>query len=86
CRVLNMTWIQHLTDLIRCCTQNLRASLGGTDNGLALSNRALQGVDLWMEKKMRKVFFMSDHLVQALKSEKLSQTLKPYRCRVIEQV
>ena len=58
-------------------------SLGREDNGLALSNAALEGVDLWMEKRMRKVFFLSDSLVQALKSEKLSQELSLYRCRVI---
>ena len=61
------------------------ASLGREDNGLALSDDALQGVDLWMEKKIRHCFFISDRLVQALKTENLSQGLKPYRCRVIEQ-
>jgi hypothetical protein len=37
-------------------------------------------------KKIRQCFFISDRLVQALKTENLSQGLKPYRCRVIEQV
>ncbi|MDQ7735328.1 hypothetical protein QT231_21725 [Halomonas sp. SpR1] len=60
-----------------------KPSLGRENDGLALSNESLQGVDLWMEKRMRKVFFLSDRLLEALKAEKLSQKLRPYRCRVV---
>ncbi|MFS8175587.1 imm11 family protein [Vreelandella titanicae] len=63
-----------------------KPSLGRENDGLALSNESLQGVDLWMEKKMRKVFFLSDRLVEALKAEKLTKPLKPYRCRVVSNL
>ncbi|MDQ7735322.1 hypothetical protein QT231_21695 [Halomonas sp. SpR1] len=56
------------------------------EDSLALSSEVLQGADLWMEKKMRKVFFLSDRLVEALNAEKLTKPLKPYRCRVVSNL
>ncbi|MDQ7735325.1 hypothetical protein QT231_21710 [Halomonas sp. SpR1] len=56
------------------------------EDSLAFEINVLDGVDLWMEKKMRKVFFLSDSLFQALEAENLSNVLDPYRCRVIELV
>ncbi|MDQ7735330.1 hypothetical protein QT231_21735 [Halomonas sp. SpR1] len=63
-----------------------KPSLGRENDGLALNSGALKGVDLWMETKMRKVFFLSDRLVEALKAEKLSQKLRPYRCRIVSNL
>ncbi|MDQ7735334.1 hypothetical protein QT231_21755 [Halomonas sp. SpR1] len=54
--------------------------------GLAFEGRVMQGADLWMEKKLRHVFFLSDRLVEALKAEKLTKPLKPYRCRVVSNL
>ncbi|WP_129140055.1 imm11 family protein [Modicisalibacter coralii] len=56
-----------------------------TDNdyGLAFEKTVLQGVDLWMDKKMEDVFFLSDRLYQDLNAEKLAKPLAPYRCRVV---
>ncbi|MDQ7735326.1 hypothetical protein QT231_21715 [Halomonas sp. SpR1] len=56
------------------------------EDSLALSSEVLQGVDLWMEKKVAHVFFLSDRLVEALKAEKLTKPLKPYRCRVVSNL
>ncbi|MDQ7735332.1 hypothetical protein QT231_21745 [Halomonas sp. SpR1] len=56
------------------------------DNSLALSSGVLQGVDLWMEKKVAHAFFLSDRLAEALKAEKLTKPLKPYRCRVVSNL
>ncbi|WP_129140048.1 imm11 family protein [Modicisalibacter coralii] len=60
-----------------------KPSLGREEYGLALCRKSLQGVDLWMEKKMMNVFFLSDRLYQALNAEKLAKPLAPYRCRVV---
>ncbi|MCE7519696.1 hypothetical protein LZG37_16290 [Halomonas titanicae] len=56
------------------------------EDSLALSSEVLQGFDLWMEKKVAHVFFLSDRLVDALKAEKLTKPLKPYRCRVVSNL
>ncbi|OWV31236.1 imm11 family protein [Halomonas campaniensis] len=53
------------------------------EDSLALSSEALKGVDLWIEKRIVDAFFLSDPLLRALKDEKLSKVLDPYRCRVV---
>jgi len=54
------------------------------DDEVAVRETALSGPDLWMETpRLPHVFFLSDPLVQAIKSAKLSRTMGLRRCRVI---
>ena len=61
-----------------------KLSLDPKDDDIAVSARALDGVDLWMDPKLWYAFFLSDRLVRALKSAKLARRLGLRRCRVIE--
>ncbi|MCB1510936.1 MAG: hypothetical protein KDJ36_08525 [Hyphomicrobiaceae bacterium] len=58
-------------------------SLAPEDGDVALSPGATQGVDLWMEPKIRDAFFLSRNLVTALRAAKLTKRLGLTRCRVI---
>jgi hypothetical protein len=60
-----------------------KLSLDPKDDDLAVTPRALDGVDLWMDPRVRHAFFLSDRLVMALKSAKLARRLGLRRCRVI---
>jgi hypothetical protein len=60
-----------------------KLSLDPHDDDLALNASATNGVDLWLEPKVFQAIFLSDPLVQALKSAKLAQGLGLLRCRVI---
>jgi hypothetical protein len=53
------------------------------DGQLALSPLALAGPDLWFEKGMPSVPFVSGRLREALQSEKLDGPFKFFRCRVV---
>ncbi|MFS8327581.1 imm11 family protein [Vreelandella titanicae] len=63
-----------------------QAKRANNKDSLAFDKSVLNGVDLWMEKKIMYSFFMSVRLVEALKAEKLSQKLRPYRCRVVSNL
>jgi hypothetical protein len=52
------------------------------DNDLTLSEDALLGPDLWIEEKVISTFFLSDRLVQTLKTRNLAHRLRLYRCRI----
>ena len=59
-------------------------SLDLQDDEIALRETALQGPDLWMETpRLPRHFFLSDPLVQAIKTAKLSRRLGLRRCRVL---
>lgn len=51
---------------------------------VALKPSALVGADLWVEKRFANAFFLSDRLLKALRAAKVTRTLKPYRCRIID--
>jgi hypothetical protein len=53
------------------------------DNQIAVSPLALDGPDLWFEKELSRIIFMSGRLQDALKAEKLHVPFKFYKCRVV---
>ena len=53
------------------------------DNQIAVSLLALDGPDLWFEKELSRIIFMSGRLRDALKAEKLHVPFKFYKCRVV---
>lgn len=53
------------------------------DGDIALSLDATNGPDLWIEIHMRRAFFLSDLLVQALKAAKLTRCFGLRKCRVL---
>jgi hypothetical protein len=53
------------------------------DNQIAVSPLALEGPDLWFEKELSRLIFMSGRLRDALKAEKLHGPFKFYKCRVV---
>lgn len=55
------------------------------DNQIALSSEALSGPDLWHEKGLPRMIFMSGRLRDALKAEKLHVAFKFIKCRVVEK-
>jgi len=55
---------------------------GYKDGDVVLAPAALDGVDLWMESKLRSAFLLSDALVTALKAAKLTRRLSLRRCTV----
>ena len=52
------------------------------DGDLHLSERALEGPDLWFEERVTETFFLSDRLQQALRDAKLTRRLRLARCVV----
>ncbi|HWE18248.1 MAG TPA: hypothetical protein VG758_13870 [Hyphomicrobiaceae bacterium] len=62
-----------------------KLSVNPKDDDLAVRVTALEDADLWMDPKVWKAFFLSDRLVQALKSAKLTRRLGLRRCRVAEK-
>ncbi len=63
--------------------QEWKLILGGYKDGdVVLAPAALDGVDLWMESKLRRAFLLSDALVTALKAVKLTRRLSLRRCRI----
>ena len=61
-----------------------KLSVNPHDDDVAVTAKALDGVDLWMDPMVWKAFFLSDRLVKALKSAKLTRRMGLRRCRVIE--
>jgi hypothetical protein len=55
------------------------------DNQLAVSPDALSGPELWIEKGLPRVIFMSGRLRDALKAEKLHVPFKFIKCRIVEK-
>jgi hypothetical protein len=55
------------------------------DNQLAVSSNALSGPDLWFEKGLPNLIFISGRLRDALKAEKLHVPFKFFKCRVVEK-
>lgn len=60
-----------------------KISLDPKDDDIAVGASALEGVDLWLDPRLWYAFFLSDHLVTALRSAKLTRRLGLRRCRVI---
>jgi hypothetical protein len=55
------------------------------DNQLAVSPDALSGPDLWFEKGLPRLIFMTGRLRDALKAEKLHVPFKFFKCHVVEK-
>jgi hypothetical protein len=55
------------------------------DGDVAVNASALQGVDLWVDTRIRKSLFFSDRLARALKAAKLTRTFGLRKCRVVAE-
>jgi hypothetical protein len=53
------------------------------DDQISLSSMALNGPDLWFERGLPNLIFMSGRLRDALKAEKLHVPFKFFKCRVV---
>jgi hypothetical protein len=53
------------------------------DSDIAVSQSALEGVDFWVDTRIRKSLFFSDRLAKALKAAKLTRTFGLRKCRVV---
>lgn len=53
------------------------------DDSIALSRACLSGPDVWREKHLERGTFLSDRLVQALRSNKLEKWFRPVSCRIV---
>ncbi len=53
------------------------------DKDIAVSAIALDGPDIWIDTKMRRAFFVSDPLAQALRAAKVSRPFKLRECIVL---
>lgn len=53
------------------------------DKDIAVSSNALEGPDIWMDTRLRRAFFVSDSLAQALRAAKVSRPFKLRKCIVI---
>ena len=53
------------------------------DDEVAVSADALDGVDMWIDPKVRRAIFFSDPLVKALKKAKMATKFWLKKCRVI---
>ena len=53
------------------------------DGSLALSHAALSGADLWVDQRLRDVFFVSDRLAQALDAAGMAEGLELRSCRIV---
>ncbi len=58
--------------------------LAPKDGDIAVKQSAREGVDLWIDPKVRKAFFLSDRLVKALKQAGLTRYFGLLKCRVVE--
>ncbi|WP_447894615.1 Imm43 family immunity protein [Vreelandella sp. GE22] len=61
-------------------------SPAGIKEAIALSDKALNGLDIWIEDTIWNVFFMSDEIYQSLLKENLANSFDLVRCRVIGEV
>ena len=57
-------------------------ALAPKDGDLAAHKDVLKGVDLWVDTKIVRAFFLSDRLVKALRKKGLTRRLGLRRCRV----
>ena len=57
---------------------------GLKDNEIAINESALNGVDFWIDTKLRKSLFFSNRLAQALKAAKLANRLRLKKCKMVE--
>lgn len=53
------------------------------DKDIAVSASALHSPDIWMDPQMRRAFFVSDPLAQALRAAKVSRPFKLRKCIVL---
>jgi len=53
------------------------------DYDVAVSNAALDGVDIWIDPKLHRAFFVSDPLARALKAGGVARYFGLRRCRVL---
>lgn len=59
------------------------ASVRAKDDAAALSAAALDGADIWWNARIWRGFFLSDRLVQALRTAKLDKPFSLRRCRIL---
>lgn len=52
------------------------------DFDLTLSSASLQGVDLWIDKRVDRAFFLSDDLARSLQNSKLRMNWGLFKCQV----
>ncbi len=57
--------------------------MAAQDNDVTVAVSALEGPDLWIDTQMRRAFFVSDALAQALREAKVSRPFKLRKCVVI---
>jgi hypothetical protein len=55
------------------------------DGDIAVTDAALSGPDLWIEKRLRNAIFMSDRLAEALRRAELSRRFGLRRCQVVKR-
>ena len=56
---------------------------GIIDGDVAVNEGALEGPDLWIDRSLPRMFFLSDALVQELKKAKLTRRFGLRKCRVV---
>ncbi|MEL6708800.1 MAG: hypothetical protein AAFP79_10995 [Pseudomonadota bacterium] len=54
------------------------------DGDIALSNRALEGADMWIDPVLRAKLFLSGELVDALHAANINVDMDLKTCRVVE--
>jgi len=65
-------------------TQDIwRLPLDVKHDDIAVNETALEGVDLWIEPRVTRAFFLSSGLVEALREAKVTRRLGLSRCRVV---
>ena len=60
-----------------------RPRAGFEDGNIAVNKLALEGVDLWIDPSLLRIFFLSHALVQALKAAKLTRRFGLRKCRIV---
>ena len=53
------------------------------DDCIALSRAALEGADLWVDRRLLDVFFVSDRLAQVLDAAGMAKELELRSCRIV---
>ncbi|WP_095494309.1 imm11 family protein [Mesorhizobium temperatum] len=54
------------------------------DDDVAVSGVALEGSDLWVSPPLKRIFFLSDRLTQALRAAKMGRVFGFRTCRIVE--
>lgn len=60
-----------------------RVFMAEKDRDVAVHGSALEGVDLWVDSRLKEAFFLSDPLAKGLKAEKLTRRFKLRKCRLV---